>query len=152
MVWGAFFGTVKAPLIFLPPKQRKATDLIKNVYKDGLVPFLSKQDPNIELILMEDNAPVHTAIISQNFQNKNGIKKLEPWPAQSPDLNPIENVWKVLKTEVQELYHPKNLEEMQHCLKLVWDDFSDQILRNIIESMPSRMKAVIESNGGPTRW
>ena len=67
MVWGAFFGTVKAPLIFLPPKQRKATDLIKNVYKDGLVPFLSKQDPNLELILMEDNAPVHTAIISQNF-------------------------------------------------------------------------------------
>jgi len=43
---------------------------------------------------------------------ENGIRKLEPWPAQSPDLDPIENAWKVLKTKVQELYHTQNLEEM----------------------------------------
>ena len=123
---------------------------IENFSKAGLVPFLSKKDPKLELTLMENNTPVLTAIISQTFQKENGIRKLEPWPAQSHNFNPNKNVWKVLKTEIQDLCHPQNLEEMQHCLKLVWDDFLDHILCNIGESIPSRMKAVIKSNGGPT--
>jgi transposase len=61
MVWGAFFGTTKAPLVFIPPKSRKAADFIKEVYKPGLVPFLQEHDPNHSrrLVLMEDGAPAH---------------------------------------------------------------------------------------------
>jgi len=152
MVWGAFFGTKKCPLVFLPPNQRKSADFIKNVYEAQLQPFLSEIDPDHQLTLMEDNAPVHTSLLTREYRKKNGINKIEKWPAQSPDLNPIENVWKVLKTHVQELYHPKDIKEMQTCLTLSWDAFPAQTLKNLIVSMPNRMKLVVEANGGPIRY
>jgi hypothetical protein len=57
MVWGAFFSTTKLPLVFFPPKEKKATDFIEPKIKKNL-------------ILMEDNAPIHTAKICSDFQNK----------------------------------------------------------------------------------
>jgi hypothetical protein len=46
MVWGALFGTTKAPLIFLSPESQKAADFIEEVYKPGLIPFLNKYNPD----------------------------------------------------------------------------------------------------------
>jgi predicted transcriptional regulator len=69
MVWGAFFSTTKLLLVFLPPKEKKETDFIKNVYKPTLIPFLKQENPKRKknLILMEDNAPIHTAKICSDF-------------------------------------------------------------------------------------
>ena len=114
--------------------------------------YIISTDSEPPLIFMQDNAPVHTSLLTREYRKKHGINKIEKWPAQSPDLNPIENVWKVLKTHVQELYHPKNLNEMQNYLTLAWDDFSAETLKNLILSMPNRMKLVVEANGGPIRY
>jgi len=154
MVWGAFFDTTKTDLIFILPKSQKAADFIQHVYKPGLVPFLQKQDPDrsLNLVLMEDGAPVHKAKLSAVFLAQAKINKLPNWPPQSPDLNPIENVWKILKTNVQELYDPKSVSEMQEALKQAWNNFPNQTLINIIKSMPQQMQAVLDADGGPTRW
>jgi transposase len=154
MVWGAFFSTTKLPLVFLPPKEKKETDFIENVYKPMLIPFLKQDGPERKknLVLMEDNAPIHTAKICSDFQNTEKINKITNWPPQSPDLNPIKNVWKVLKTNVQTLYNPKSVKEMQEVLKLAWDNFPQSTLRKIVNSMPEQMEEVIKKGGGPTRW
>ena len=154
MVCGAFVATTKAPLIFIPPKARKAANFIENVYKPGLIPFLHQHDPNrsCNLVLMEDSAPVHKAKLSDDFRHNKNITRLPNWPPQSPNLNPIENVWKVLKNNIQEFYHPRSISEMQHCLKLPWDDFPRQVLLNLIESMPESMQAVIDADRGLTPW
>jgi len=151
MVWGSFFSNKKGPLIVVPPGQRKATDFIENVYKKALVPFLKKTDPHHLLTLMEDNAPVHTAKASRSFLAENSITKIV-WPAQSPDLNPIENVWFLLKSNIQELYQPRTIPEMHEALKQAWDDFPASTLDHLVESMPHRISAVIDAKGGPTRW
>ncbi|KAI7947474.1 hypothetical protein MJO28_009382 [Puccinia striiformis f. sp. tritici] len=154
LCWGAFFGITKTPLVFIPPNQRKAADFIRNVYKPGLIPFLKDKDPDCcrRLLLMEDGAPVHTAKLSAEFRAEAKIDKIPNRPSQSPDLNPIENVWKVLKTNIQNFYHPRSVNEMHEALRQAWDDFPSSTLIHIIDSMPSRMQAVIEAEGGPTRW
>jgi hypothetical protein len=152
MVWAAFFNKTKGPLVFLPPKKRTAKDFVENVYQPHLIPFLQNNDPKHQLNFMEDNAPVHTALASREFKKDNNIRKIDDWPPQSPDLNPIQNVWKVLKTNVQELYKPRTVEEMKQTLQLAWALFPEQTLENVVESMPRRMKAVLDAKGKPTRW
>jgi hypothetical protein len=101
---------------------------------------------------MEDNSPVHTALASRKFQKDNNFRKIDNWAPQSPDLKPIENMWKVLKTSVQELYKPLTVEEMKQTLQLAWALFSEKTLENVVESMPRRMEAVLDAKGKPTRW
>jgi transposase len=146
MVWGAFFSKIKAP-----PGERKAESFVKNIYEKHLIPFLKDADPDQRISLMEDNAPVHTARVSREFLDSYNINKID-WPAQSPDLNPIENVWLVLKRNVQDLYHPRLVPEMHEALTQAWADFPSHILENLINSMPERMADVIKAEGGSVRW
>jgi hypothetical protein len=101
---------------------------------------------------MEDNAPSHTAKVTKAFRFQNNIRKLEDWPPQSPDLNPIKNLWKIIKTNIQTNYQPKSIPEMKEAIHQAWDNIPAQTLRNLLRSMPSRMEAVIKANGGPINY
>lgn len=54
-------------------------------------------------LFQQDGAPAHTAALTSNYLLDNGIDVLSPWPAQSPDLSPIENAWAILQQEVNKL-------------------------------------------------
>jgi transposase len=69
------------------------------------------------------------------------------WPPNSPDLNPIENLWKIVKDLLR--YH--NKEEMIQIIQEVWTQVSQEQLQRLILNMPARMQAVIEAKGGSTR-
>jgi hypothetical protein len=83
------------------------------------------------------------------------IDKLE-WPANSPDLNPIENMWKILKDVVQNPIqygrdNPRSLEEFQGVIESEWKIFSGDNLLYLCQSMPRRLQAVIDAKGGHTQ-
>ena len=104
------------------------------------------------IVFQQDNAPIHTAkIIKEWFKNKN-VTTIS-WPANSPDLNPIENVWKLLKDNIQKRENfPRTMEELKITLKEEWSKFDVSILRDIVDSMPRRIEAVLKVNGAPTKY
>jgi len=89
---------------------------------------------------------MHQCIL-QKWIGKKKIKIL----SQSPDLNPIEHLWDELERRLkkQESY-PKNASELEHALKEEWMSIPCERYYKLIESMPRRIKACIEKDGGPT--
>jgi len=102
-------------------------------------------------IFMHDGAPCHGAKIVTDFLKTKNIKLLE-WPGNRPELNPIENFWTELKNRVVEK-HPTSLPSLIKTIKTSWVlDMPTELCRNLIESMPRRIRAVLEAKGGHTKY
>ena len=70
-------------------------------------------------IFQQENDPKHTSKLAKQYFNDKSIVLL-PWPAQSPDLNPIENVWGILKDKVS-ARGPKNIPQLKQYLIEEWN-------------------------------
>ena len=147
MVWGAFTSFDKSPLVTIPLDKRSSSDFVTIVYEGVLSGFYFLHDDPEQLILMEDGALVHRS----SWRRAHGIEKLF-WPANSPDLNPIENVWMVVKDLFKHHSRPNSKLEMIEKIQSVWDTISIEWLRTLISTMLYRMQAVIAAGGGSTRW
>jgi hypothetical protein len=75
------------------------------------------------------------------------------WPAQSPDLNPIEHLWRHLKRKLAEHEIPrKGILELWDRVEVEWNKIPPEVCQNLIESMPRRIEAVIKAKGGYTKY
>ena len=124
---------------------------MKNVYEGTFSGFYFMHDVPQQLILMEDGDPVHHGKVSKLWKKAQRIAKLQ-WLLNSPNLNPLENLWKIMKDLLYHHKKPNNKQEMMDTIKAVWDEVFLEQLQNLIESMPNRMKVVISARGGSTRW
>ena len=102
-------------------------------------------------LVMEDNAPVHKKVCIPAREIL-GMEILE-WPPNSPDLNPIENIWSYMKDIIARDYaQVSSAKEMKRIVCRMWEQFKDGQWDKLIESMPHRMEAVIAVNGGSTGY
>ncbi|MBW0582183.1 hypothetical protein O181_121898 [Austropuccinia psidii MF-1] len=117
MVWAGFCDTKQSALVIMGPNACRTQGFINNVYSIGLLPFYyhlqqQQQAPQHQaFMLCEDNAPVHTSLLSCQWKDSQGIVKFQ-WPSNSPNLNPIENAFKKMKVMVHKQFHPKTLPEL----------------------------------------
>ncbi|MBW0591713.1 hypothetical protein O181_131428 [Austropuccinia psidii MF-1] len=136
MIWGGFCAAHCSKIVFLDGRMN-SQEMVQQVYFPALRPFIKKmeQAPWIQgqhcLLLMEDNAPIHKAAFSNQWREQNGILKMD-WPAHSPDLNPIKNIWKSMKSQISKLYQPQTLDELKHAIQTLWDDLHYGILNNYL--------------------
>ncbi|KAJ4426240.1 hypothetical protein ANN_27052 [Periplaneta americana] len=101
---------------------------------------------------MHDNARPHIAHAVGDYLQEVGIHVL-PWPARSPDMNPIEHVWDMLERRVKNRRpRPESLQELRRALGEEWELIPQEDIANQTESMPRRMDAVIQARGGNTRY
>lgn len=101
-------------------------------------------------IFQQDNDPKHTAKKSQAFFRSCRIKQLE-WPPQSPDLNPLENLWAILDNRINKS-GVTNKNSYFEALQLAWENLDPQHLKNLIESIPRRLQKVIEAKGNQINY
>ena len=111
--------------------------LFKEILKNYAVPNL-RTAINQPAVFMWDNAPCHTPKSVKPFLSEEDVTIMK-WSAQSPDMNPIENVWKLLNERAKEK-NPRNVEWTN--LKISVD-----VCMTLIRSCTKRCQAVIESKG-----
>jgi transposase len=80
----------------------------------------------------------------------NKIEIIE-WPVCSPDLNPVENVWRIMK-DIIEKQEPNNMNNFNTAIANVWDKLSTELLKALIESMSKRIEECIAADGGKINY
>lgn len=128
--------------------------MTKEVYLDilerNLLPSKKKLRLQSNFIFQQDGDPKNTAKVVSEWFTKKRINKMD-WPAQSPDMNPIEHLSTIMKRKVR-CRSPKNKSELEKALREEWESFDPEISRKLVESMPKRVAEVIKARGGHTHY
>ena len=110
-----------------------------------------------EFIFQHDNDPKHTAKVTKAFLESCSMTEVEGrllyWPAQSPDLNPIEHMWAYLKIQLGKYPTPPgSCKELWKRISVEWYKIPVELCRQLIRSMPRRLQAVHKTKGKHTKY
>ena len=148
MIWGAMSSEGVGKLCFL--KSKVTATVYPNVLEDFMIPSAEDLYGDADFIFQQDLAPAHTARSTKTWFDAHAITVLD-WPANSPDLNPIENLWGIIKRKMRGT-RPKNKEELTASIKEIWASITPRQCHRLIASMPRRIEAVIKAKGFPTKY
>lgn len=151
MVWGCFTWWASAPLVKIDGIMNKEYYL--SILQNNLPDFIDKcAYPETEVIFQQDGDPKHTAKIVKKWISEQKFQMMK-WPAQSPDLNPIENLWSIVKRRLSQYERaPTSLGELWLRISEEWANIPPQTLQNLVESMPKRIKDVLKNKGLWTKY
>ena len=125
-------------------------ELYKNILDFNLKSLLGQPENKSDYISMQANDPKNKSKIVMKYLKDNNIQLLD-WPPQSPDLNPIEHLWDVLKGNVPE-YAKESTLDLKVAVAQKWEATPKEMLLKLVHLMPRRLKAVIQAKGGPTKY
>ncbi len=140
MIWAAMSSAGVGPLCFL--KSTVNTAIYQEILEHFMLPSADKLYGDADFIFQQDLAPAHTAKGTKSWFNDHGVTVLD-WPANSPDLNPIENLWGIVKRKMRDT-RPNNADELKATVKETWASIPPQQCHKLITSMPRRIEAVIK--------
>lgn len=150
MVWGGISISGRTELVILNGGTITAQRYIEEVIRPHVIPYA--QTIGAGFRLMHDNARPHTARATREALEEAGIPVL-PWPANSPDLNPIEHMWDLLKRSVRSTDQPvHNERQLINVLKSSWEQITQETVVHLLESVPTRLQECIGKRGGHTRY
>lgn len=149
MVWGGISVRGKSNLVFVDGNLNSRR-YIDQILTPVVVPYMQAR-PN--MTLMDDNAPAHRARLVAAFHLHHNIDRMDPWPACSPDLNPLENCWDQIGRAVRaRVVQGDTVRNLRGYLQDAWDALTPLRINRLIRSMRRRCQAVIAAHGGVTRY
>jgi hypothetical protein len=153
MVWSCFWSGSLGPLVVLDGSIDQ--DAYINTLAKDFHPWYQNlaEEEGKQFIFQEDGASCHTGKYATWWKATHQIKGFDVWPAQSPDLNPIENLWAALEKRIENVRHRiSNTEQLKACLQNEWRNLDSDLLVNLVASMPRRCQSVIDNNGGCSKY
>lgn len=153
-VWGAMGWRGVAPLIRIRGTltaleyQQQVLTGIQGIARQ-VAGFGRRRGPHA-WVLQQDNAPAHAARATRQYLDDNHIEVLD-WPPNSPDLNPIENLWGyVVHRMSREPVHSEV--ELFARVEAAWATIPNSVIRKLMRSVPNRIREVLVNHGHPTRY
>uniref|UniRef100_A0A9J7X4X8 Tc1-like transposase DDE domain-containing protein n=1 Tax=Cyprinus carpio carpio TaxID=630221 RepID=A0A9J7X4X8_CYPCA len=137
MVWGAMSAAGVGPLCFIKGRVNAAS--YQEILEHFMLPSAEKLYGDEDFVFQHDLAPAHSA------------KTTGKWFTDSPDLNPIENLWDIVKRKLRDA-RPNTLDELKAAIEASWASITPQQCHRLIASMPRRIEAVISAKGFPTKY
>ena len=154
MTWGGFSIMGTTELAFVESTQ-KAVDHCETL-EDHLLPHLHQhffRNDAIDAWFQQDNASIHTAKYTQDWLKKYELKTMD-WPALSPDLNPMENLWGILVHRVYVGGTKQYLDKkaLKAGIQAAWASIELDTIKSLIDSMKSRFDECIRLKGFKTKY
>ena len=153
-VWGAISWFGKSKLVILDIEEQINSKLYCDLVlgKAGLALWKKTKRARKNTIWQDDGARYHISKATTAYREKLGIKRMK-WPAQSSDLNPIENIWHLMKLRISKQRHQiHNKEEMKKVLQEEWDNIPLTYICKLISGMSKRRAEVIKQRDGSTHY
>ena len=149
MVWGGFGFNGQTSLAFTKGKQNSGD--YQATLDNNLLPYGEiLGGPNWKF--QQDNASIHTSRSTKEWFRTSNIIVLD-WPAYSPDLNPIENVWGILTRVVYangKQY--STVPELKEAIEKAWYEIEPDTLQKLVLSMKTRVFELIKQRGSYTKY
>jgi transposase len=137
-VWGVI--GVGFRLLVILPDDRVNAESYRRTLADHLIPIIPDGK-----VFMQDGAPAHSAKLTREFLQESGVQTV-PWPAKSPDLNPIENLWGIMKSRIR-VETKADVEDLEIAIIDAWNEVSDEEIDALVKSFPHRVRRMVESKG-----
>ncbi len=120
------------------------------ILEAGLLPFVKDAFPDGHRF-QQDNDPKHCSKYTRAKLVEHSVNWW-PTPAESPDLNPIENVWGTMKTFLRNEYKPRNLESLKDGIRAFWKTLTPEKCRKFIVHLHTVIPKVIEKEGAASGY
>lgn len=148
-IWGAFHNAGKSELHVLDGNMDQHQYI--RVLDTKLLPF-ARGHFEANFVFQDDNAPAHRARRVAEFLENEDVEHMD-WPAMSPDMNPIENLWSDLSRALNQVDNqPTNVAQLTQAVIDCWRNIPDQKLSTLVSSMPRRVRALYNARGGHTKY
>lgn len=150
-------GTTGHPKLYYSKKGQLSgvgAEEFQEVMKDKLVPSANQifAAAHVESYTwLIDNAPAHSAKSTKQFFSQEGIQYTQDWPPNSPDLNPIENVWAWMKRRVYAKHH-NSLRDLKRAVEAAWDALPVEYCNSLMHSLQRRKRVCLQLDGGYTGY
>jgi len=118
--------------------------LYKDILEKNLLPN-AKRLYSHSWWLAIDNSPCHKGVATHYIDHN--VPDVLPWPARSPDLNPIENLWALLKRNIRKRF-PQTLDQLEDTILEEWIRLPENTVRNLCDDFPRRLKKLYNEQGG----
>lgn len=148
MVWGCFSASGVGNLVFIDGIMNQYTYI--DILEHNLQISADKMGLSMNFCFQQDNDPKHTARSVQAWLASNVPNQLKT-PPQSPDLNPIENLWSELERRIRK-HTISNKNDLKNALQIEWNQIDTQTTQKHVNSMHKRLNAVLISKGNATKY
>lgn len=141
MVWGGvwYHGRTELAIVEGNINAKKYVAVLRNY----LLPSIPTSP---HFLFQHDNAPPHKPIAVRHFLYTHAVNLLDPYPANSPDFNPIEKVWSWMVREVNK-HRPSNHASLVNAVQSAWDSLPQSRIQSFIDNLPAQL-AKVEKAGG----
>ena len=150
-VWGCVANDCKMDLVDIHGGLT-AQKYVDEVLSPHVEPHIDNHALADRAIFMQDGATPHTARISTDFLTAAAIDVLL-WPAKSPDINIIENIWSSMSRFINGMKPmPRTVAELRAAVHIAWQRESQARIRRLVASVPRRLRAIVDAQGGHVNY
>uniref|UniRef100_A0AAZ3QF10 Tc1-like transposase DDE domain-containing protein n=1 Tax=Oncorhynchus tshawytscha TaxID=74940 RepID=A0AAZ3QF10_ONCTS len=132
-VWGCFSAKGVGSLTNLPKNTAMNKERYQHILLEKLLLTIQEQFGDEQCLSQHDGAPCHKAKVITKWLGEQNFDILGPWPGNSPDLNPIENLWSILKRRVDK-QKPTTSDKLQALIMQEWAAISQDVAQKLIDS------------------
>ena len=148
MVWGSMAASGVGNLVFIDGIMDRY--VYKTILDENVLQSAQKLGMEEEFIFQHDNDPKHKSRFAMKYFEEAYVECLD-WPSQSPDMNPIEHLWRMVKYKLRNRT-ASSVEEKKQQIQEVWSEISPDLTKKLVNSMQKRLKKLIEVKGAPTGY